>query len=276
MKKKVKWLVVLMAATGLVGCGQDQSTQYNELIYSGLDYLVMGEYTRAEVQFQQALNLNTEDIYAKSLVEQSALFNQAQQAYEAGDREKANTLAERVTEQEEGSQGLIIQAEAFIQEMQADMQEDSVHEEAAGGADAESISSEDINISGSDETDDGEVTIPEVTSSASADGFYVSFEGAAFESDISSALVIDGDRLIEIIPSWNEMIVYDITSMTLDNHSLVIDYEPSGEDIYELGPKTYVGEVAATSSGRKTLLVNGVMHYLLTDNEIGDYGFDLP
>lgn len=272
-------MAVLFAGT-LVACESGDGANYNEFIHSGLDYLALEDYTRAEIQFEQALSLKEDDVYTSSLVAQSLHFNQAHKFIEEEKVEEAIAEAERVIELKDGSQGLIVKAEQFIVNLtgeQVESETDTDENEKHNETDS-SLKVKDSQ----DKSESGTIGNDVITDSPTSidienmNGFYAAFEGTEFESDLLLALMIKGDVLVEVIPSWNERITYDITSMTLDDNSLVIYYEPNGEDMHEIGPGTLTATISSENSNVQTIIVDGEIYYAMTDEQIADYELNIP
>lgn len=120
MKSFIKITIFLFLSLSLSGCGKNNTEEYNESVQAGLDYLAAEEYTRAETQFEQALDLKKEDERVQSFLDQTIHFEKALNAAEEEDHNLALEEAEKVRDINNGSKGLVDKAEKFIKELEKD------------------------------------------------------------------------------------------------------------------------------------------------------------
>ncbi|UOE95135.1 hypothetical protein [Alkalihalobacillus sp. LMS39] len=95
----------------LMGCNDEA---YNNAIEKGLDYIASEEFQKAEGAFELALGEKKDDGKATALLEQTKLYQEALEAFEDANFEKATDKSELVMIQTEGSNALIKKAEEIL------------------------------------------------------------------------------------------------------------------------------------------------------------------
>ena len=260
----------------LLGCGQTNDAEYIEHITAGLDYLSLEDYTRAEIQFEQALDIKPEDIEASAYMNQSSHFNRALDAFDKADHEQALVEANHVIDYDHGSRALVAKAETLIADIEAltsskssevDVDKDSEGDVEEG---IEEVTDEQASVANvSTETDDP-YTFEEI------EGYYALFEGEAYASESVMVVIIEEERYIEIIPSWNEILLYDISTKSINENALDIAYEREEPYSGEYEGSDLSAKIQESETDMYNLLINEDVFYGLTEDEASGYGVELP
>lgn len=231
----MKRVLILFSSLFLIACNNLDEEQYNESIQLGLDYIAAEDYTRAQIQFEQALSKVPEDVRANSLLTQTIHYESALKAIKEGNEDKGIGEAQKVIEIEKGSEGLKTKSEILIKELQ---------------------------------TNNEEYTYDDFQ------GTYATFSEIPFESKIISGYEFSEEQYIDFIPSWHALHVYEITSVKVEENKLYLDYEPKSDNIDELSAGTLTAEIEFIDS-KKTLLLNDYRFYEISKEELADYNITL-
>ncbi|MGO1372392.1 MAG: hypothetical protein ACTHVE_11155 [Senegalia sp. (in: firmicutes)] len=108
------------------------------------------------------------------------------------------------------------------------------------------------------------------------EGHYAFFDGEAYNSNILITIIIEEDRFIEIVPSWNEILVYDISTKTVVNDTMNINYERTDPYSGEFESNDISAIIQKLDNKVVSLSVNGDDYIKLTAGQIEAYGMELP
>lgn len=102
---KLKLIFVSIMFLFLQGCG-DNNSKFNDYLEKGLDSLITEDYAKAEVYFENAVEINNEDRKAQNLLEQTKYMKSAVYYYDNGNEDEALGNLSIVIGVEGGSVGL--------------------------------------------------------------------------------------------------------------------------------------------------------------------------
>ncbi len=94
-----------------MGCNDEA---YNTAIQKGMDYIASEEYQKAEGAFELALEEKKQNEKATALLHQTKNYQEALNALEEGELELALEKAEKVSQENEGSDALIKKADELV------------------------------------------------------------------------------------------------------------------------------------------------------------------
>lgn len=102
---KLKLIFVSIMILFLQGCA-DNNSKFNDYLEKGLDSLITEDYAKAEVYFENAVEINNEDRKAQNLLEQTKYMKSAVYYYDNGNEDEALGNLSIVIGVEGGSVGL--------------------------------------------------------------------------------------------------------------------------------------------------------------------------
>lgn len=105
----------------LVGCSNDEA--YHTALQKGLDEVASDAYQKAEVAFELALEEKPKDTYAQALLTQVKALQEALSAFKNVQYDEAKRAAEQVTAITNGADSLVKRANALIEEVEGEQQQ---------------------------------------------------------------------------------------------------------------------------------------------------------
>lgn len=105
----------------LVGCSNDEA--YHTALQKGLDEVASDAYQKAEVAFELALEEKPKDTYAQALLTQVKALQEALSAFKNAQYDEAKRAAEQVTAITNGADSLVKRANALIEEVEGEQQQ---------------------------------------------------------------------------------------------------------------------------------------------------------
>ncbi|WP_423188993.1 hypothetical protein ACO1PF_10425 [Alkalibacterium sp. f15] len=285
MLNKKYTLGALVVLTILSSCSADSSSDYNKAIETGLDYIIAEDYSRAEVQFEQAIAFREGDDRAAALLAQTTHYSNAQKLLTDENMDEAIQEIKKISTYEDGSSGFIMKSERLLAQIdeeknivndsdtekssESDNNTENNNEEVAATNDSTDSESE-INDSTIEEEKTKEITKDDFK------GFYAAFEDAPFNSNIFHVFVITDSVYHDIVPAWGEYGSFHITHQVVSDNKLSIDYEPRDEEGgMELTAGSKEFQLTINDDQSKVIHSGDYQYYPISIIQLNDFGFDL-
>lgn len=295
-----RWFLFPLLLIILTGCNDSSEEAYNNSFQNGLDYIAAEDFIRAEVHFEQALEVKPDDERATRMLSQIELYQSAMSYFDSEQYDESIEELLKLKDIKDGSTGMIAIADRFIATAEEAIENLSVETSDVEAAEIETEDNDEYEIEEEESTNDDEIVLEDVqienTEIENSDdvesseeinktsentfgnyvGNYLMFYSEPFTSDPDYIFVLTENAIYSGMMS-SEWVMGNINQHWVDDDILHLDVSYIDFDGNIEGTNVMKMSLV-TDNNDKKLYIEGADSemYKVSDKTLEDYGISNP